>query len=223
MNEIQINSFADLNSYVESLDQNMKSIFRGVRDSEKHKLTPSIVRGEFYGDPSLERNERRMLKLFKESALPYLDFRPSNDWEWLAVAQHYGLPTRLLDWTTNPLAAAFFAVENQHDGDSAIYVYSDIETVNIEDFKDPFTIDKVYRYRPPHITNRIPAQGGLFTIHDNPSEPLSSENIEKLIISNQNRLEIKKILYKYGINSQSLFPGLESIASDIEWLHYKMH
>ena len=44
-------------------------------------------------------NERTLMQEFRFRAPRYLDLRPLNDWEWLFLMQHYGLPTRLLDWT----------------------------------------------------------------------------------------------------------------------------
>jgi hypothetical protein len=71
---------------------------------------------------------------------------------------------------------------------------------------------------PPHLTPRITAQAGVFTIHPNPTVPFDDPTIEKLIIVNKFRKPLKKILFGYGIHSASLFPDLDGLSKHIEWM-----
>ena len=76
--------------------------FRGCTDRD-HSLVPSIGR-----PPYQLEHERPLINAFKQNAFQFLEHRPQTHWEWIFLARHHTVPTRLLDWTER-----FVAVEGQ--------------------------------------------------------------------------------------------------------------
>jgi hypothetical protein len=220
MKEIRINSFTEFHQIIDEYNARTV-IYRGMK-SVDYPLIPKVGRvvpPDSVG--SREKNEHEILRLFKERAFQYLDFTPPSDWDWLAIGQQYGLPTRLLDWTENPLVACFFAVDGPSDDDSVIYAYHNDSYISVDKHPDPFKYREVGKFIPRHLTQRITTQGGLFTVHPNPYERFESDDMDKLVIPNGIRSALKKTLNKYGVNRFALFPGLDGLAAHIEWLQSK--
>ena len=195
-------------------------LFRGQADFN-WRLLPKIDRQEFEDYRRFHPNctkrrehEERVLEQFQTLARPYINPQPKNRWEWLALAQHHGLATRLLDWTTNPLVALFFAVEERHCvTKSAVWLYFRGSIVSkLPD--DPLDIKEPLVFFPPHLSPRISAQSGCFTVH--PENHTSSlGNIESVIIPPDARSEMRRQLAGLGISQATLFPGLDGIAGDL--------
>jgi hypothetical protein len=216
MEEYLIHSFGELHEIIDRYEKRVM-IYRGVK-SVTYDLVPKIGRiTPPSPDDDRGENEQEIIRTWKERALPFLTSVPQTDWDWLALGQHHSLPTRLLDWTSNPLVACYFAVEEQSDSNCMIYAYETRWFISVKDNPDPFDYKKVGKFIPRHITARITAQSGLFTIHPNPYVPFTSDKIDRIIIPNDIRFTLKKTLNRYGINRVSLFPGLDGLARHIQW------
>lgn len=204
-------------------------IFRGVED-EAYELTPKIGRPDtsrdiITGDGGYSADfETRCLERFKREARPHIAIEPSeSELDWLSIAQHYGLPTRLLDWTESPLIAAYFALKA---GGAVGSVYKKAKNAAVYGVECPKIIEKlpaeasddVTAYFPRHLTPRITAQRGLFTYHTLPDRVYKPTGLVKWIIPSKKCFELKVVLNKCGLNEASMFPDLGGIAKHVEWL-----
>src|SRR6266852_3174918 len=98
-------------------DNNVR-LFRG--QSCDKPLLPKIARKDPTKDTA--QKEREMLAELRRRGTLFIGKELSDDWDLMVYAQHFGMATRLLDWTSNPLAALWFACQDG-DTDRSGYVY----------------------------------------------------------------------------------------------------
>ena len=90
--EISINTFYEFQDAFDGISRS--ALCRGMEDSS-FSLTPSLFRHSL--QYSFDVHEDNMMWVFKTHAKAHLQLIPESDLEWLTIARHHGLPTRLLD------------------------------------------------------------------------------------------------------------------------------
>jgi hypothetical protein len=162
----------------------------------------------------------------KRGAISVSDM-PNDDWECLALAQHHGLATRLLDWTRNPLVALFFAAWECPSEHGAVYAIPCGSLVTTERFPE---IKTVMTFEPRPFHRRIEVQQALFTYHPDPCKPIQPSEYFKTMnpVHNEFQTDVIEInlpsyskrplledLAAFGITRSSLFPDLEGLAMEL--------
>jgi len=222
---VRIEEYIELVTWISSTGN---VLFRGQR--RDLSLIPSVGR-----DKENKRwffTEKEIFEEFKREALPFLGFTPANDWQWLSVAQHNRLPTRMLDWTRSPLAALWFTVcKPACKNESGVvwgFIYDSKEVISAtSNLPSPFSIEKTSLYFPEHVFPYIQAQSGVFTVHnrnenDDNFMPFESIPDTELLLS---KIEIpadafqifRYQLFRLGITASILFPGLYGLVERIKY------
>ena len=216
--------------------------FRG-QNNANHSLLPHLLRFE-----NGLKKEQYLFSSFRKFADRILQRRES-EWETLFEMQHYGVPTRLLDWSeTFGIALFFAAFHSKPTYDAAIYMLNP-QTLNKasqiqEVYKIPWDEEK-YPYskfywnvhvspiapiaiEPIFINSRMLAQRGVFTVYYNSIEPIEKrfpEAIRKVILPGTLIPAALEFLDLSNINEYSVFPDLGGVANflkDKSELEYRL-
>lgn len=201
------------------LERHMHSgwVFRGSPD-RNFELKPSAGRIPNY-DRLLEEH---LFRAFKREARLHLSMPEASDWEWLALGQHFGLPTRLLDWTTNPLVACYFAVSSQPPGRDAVIQacrLGDNLVIDPAAGVGPFELDRVGFLLPTITAPRIASQRGLFSFHPRPDEAWSPPGLAEhsFIIPGELRGRFRRKLFSLGVDEAHIYADLQGVCLSLGW------
>jgi hypothetical protein len=167
--------------------------------------------------------DRKRFEVWRHKAVAYMSNLPQNDWECLALAQHHGLATKLLDWSFNPLVATFFAVSEEPCCDGVVYCYFPTRFISTSVSLSGYG-GAGWGFIPLASTPRILNQRSVFTQHDPPDaeinprllkEPNDMPDLTKLVIDSRLKQVITNHLDIYGINRVTLFPDLDGLSEYI--------
>lgn len=224
------------------------ALFRGQRvPPPDWPVLPKIARPPFNKEAicreaGAKDAEATLLRYFNKrsaSLMPNSVFQGKPEetgWKQLIMAQHHGLPTRLLDWTTNPLVGLYFATEKadrcniqnkcRFCGDNgpfdaavvAIGVSNGLEGFTVASLAEQNKTPPIYDKGndpgllfPPDIDQRISAQSSVFTIGRTPLKPIEPDLM--IVVPHNRRLRLLLDLDRLGINRSALFPDMDGIAA----------
>lgn len=198
-----LSSIEKLQNYYPANIQNKNPVensflYRGI-SNKAYRLIPSVFRernDNIDGKAVSNKiylswtNEKSLLQSFIHEASGVLSIPPSELVHWTEYAQHYGVPTRFLDWTSNPLTAMYFACRDRTNEDGIIWLLHESnyrrfldENISIPDNKTiteiietiingQSTVEYPVLYSPYYVDARMSAQGSYFMVWGTKEDPL---------------------------------------------------
>lgn len=182
------------------------------------------------------------MREFKRIADMKLSRPPALDQElmWAQLAQHYGLPTRLLDWSESATAALYFAVQQSHE-DGIVFVLNPIDLNRLSNPSDPRVLDaqrdqeRIQKYfasgvdarkngafpialNPMWNSDRLIQQKGVFTLHGRRFS-MDDGRISSLVgipILADFKPSLRTELQRVGVDEMTLFPELEHACAHLK-------
>jgi hypothetical protein len=216
----------DLASYIKALSPlHPLAMYRG-QGSDRPLLPsigryPEVVRG--YQNWRVFHDD--LIEEFLRLGRPHFPTYPKSAVEAWVLAQHHGVPTRLLDTTTNPLKALFFAVDNLDDDGVVWSIEFTSWRTELKEEHSKFWETELCPYLPAQYNPRLTAQEGAFILCPLPknTKPMIEINkvemelihYTKVIVPKKSKPEIRRELNLLGCNSRLLFPDLDGVARGI--------
>lgn len=226
MRTIEISSFVDFVKHSDFFDLLVHQVvFRG--QAVQGNLLPGIARERpEWNSTDQEKQDLELLKTLGASHLPAV---AETDLDLMVRAQHFGLKTRLLDWTSNSLAALWFACSDRQEGD--VFVYA-LEVDNLllprtVYAQSPFRVAKTRAFLPRLNNPRVLAQHGWFTLHRYSAKsgkfvalernPDTKKHLHEFRIPAMRRKEMLVALDRHGVSARTLFPDIGGLCQYLNW------
>jgi hypothetical protein len=229
--------------------------YRGV-DNHRSAQAPGVYRDRFTtraaaiknGSRSLEEKrlflEREMISQFRIAGAAYFD--PAKFVDVYVVAQHFGMPTRLLDWSTNPLAALFFACGGGPDSDGAVYAMDARKIIPpkakrtsterlyqaVMTLRHPFVeyavglsfwlpvkenhYPHILPVRPDIIPGRIGQQNSCFTLHMHGAPEATNDTLITIAIDGTRKSDLLGELHALNVNQFTIYNDLDHLSKEVK-------